>query len=140
VTVPEVDAPEPYTDATAGFVIDGEVRGAIGVEIAETRRERAVGLMERDSLPDGTGMLFVYGSAAPRSFWMKNTLVPLDIVFVGSDMRVLNIEHASPESGVPEDELNRYGSDGTAQYVVEAERGYANETGLSPGDELIVSR
>ena len=135
-----VDAPEPYTDAKINFVVDGEERGELGVEIADTRGERARGLMERDSLPEGTGMLFVYDTPAPRGFWMKNTLVPLDIIFVDGDMRVLNVEHASPEPGVPDDELTRYRSDGAAQYVVEAERGYANETGVSAGDRLVIRR
>jgi uncharacterized membrane protein (UPF0127 family) len=135
-----IDAPEPYTDATVAFVVDGEQTGELAVEIAETRRERARGLMERESVPDGAGMLFVYEDAAPRAFWMKNTLVPLDIIFVNEEMRVLNVEHASPEPYTPEDELTRYHSDGPARYVVEAERGYANETGVSSGDELIIRR
>jgi uncharacterized membrane protein (UPF0127 family) len=140
IEVPEVDAPEPYTDATVAFASDGEVRGELGVEISDTRRERARGLMGRDSLPDNAGMLFVYDGARELSFWMKNTLVPLDIIFVGEDMRVLNVEHASTEPGVPDDELTRYRSDGGAQYVVEAERGYANRTGVSPGDRLVIER
>lgn len=135
-----VDAPEPYTDAKVRFVVDGQERGELAVETADTRGERARGLMERESLPEGTGMLFVYDTPAPRGFWMKDTLVPLDIIFVDGDMRVLNVEHASPEPGVPEDELTRYRSDGAAQYVVEAERGYANETGVSAGDRLVIRR
>ncbi|MFP4174193.1 MAG: DUF192 domain-containing protein [Halobacteriales archaeon] len=136
-----VDAPQPYTDATVSFVVDGESRGELGVEVADTRRERARGLMERETLPDDTGMLFVYGSAEPQSFWMKDTLVPLDIIFVDEEMRVLNVEHADvPEPGTPDDELSSYTSDGAARYVVEAERSYANRTGVSRGDELVIRR
>jgi uncharacterized membrane protein (UPF0127 family) len=135
-----VDAPEPYTDTKVRFVVDGQELGELAVETAETRSERARGLMERESLPEGTGMLFVYDTPAPRGFWMKDTLVPLDIIFVDGDMRVLNVEHASPEPGVPDDELTRYRSDGAAQYVVEAERGYANRTGVSSGDRLVIRR
>lgn len=136
----EIDAPAPYDDAEVAFVVDGEERGQLDVEIAETRSERSQGLMGRESLPEGTGMLFVYGGADVRAFWMKNTLVPLDIIFVDSDRRVVNVKHASPEPDTPDHELTRYTSDGPAQYVVEAERGYANETGISPGDELVIRR
>ena len=139
-SVEEVDAPEPYTDADLAFVVDGEQRGGLGVEISNTTEERRRGLMGRESLPEDAGMLFVYDSAAPRSFWMKNTLVPLDIIFVDGEGRVLNVEHASTEPGVPDDELAGYTSDGAAQYVVEVERGYANETGVSAGDRLVIER
>lgn len=135
-----IDAPEPYTDAEVAFVVDGEERGVLSVEVADTASERQRGLMYRESLPNGTGMLFVYGRANQRRFWMKNTLVPLDIIFVDSNGRVLNVEHAVPEPNTPDDELTRYRSDGPAQFVVEAERGYANRTGISAGDRLVVRR
>ncbi len=129
-----VEAPEPYTDAVVSFVVDGEERGVLAVEVAETPSERARGLMGRESLPDDTGMLFVYEEADDRSFWMLNTKVPLDMVFVDGDRRVVNVEHASPGF-----QGERYRSDGPARFVVEAERGYANETGISAGDELVIS-
>lgn len=137
-----VNMPEPYTDAVVTFVIDGERRGRLAVEIPDTREEIERGLMGRESLPNGTGMLFVYPDTliGQRRFWMKNTLVPLDIIFVDADGRVVNIEHASPgfEGERECSNPDYYCSDGPAKYVVEAERGYANETGLSPGDRLIV--
>jgi len=136
-----VDAPEPYTDARVEFSVGGGRRGELGVEIAETPAERRRGLSGRDSLPDGTGMLFVYNSAGERAFWMRNTLVPLDMIFVDAEMRVLNVEHAPTEPlDTPNDELTRYRSDGPAQYVVETDRGYANRTGVSPGDRLVIER
>jgi uncharacterized membrane protein (UPF0127 family) len=133
-------APEPYTDREVAFVVDGEERGELAVEVAETRSEITEGLMGRESLPNGTGMLFVYGSASQKRFWMKDTLVPLDIIFVDSELRVVNVEHASP--GFEGEEIcsnpDYYCSDGPAQFVVEAERGYANRTGISAGDQLII--
>lgn len=136
----DVDTPEPYTDAAVAFVVDGEQRGALGVEVSNTSDERQRGLMERGTVPDGAGMLFVYERPARRSFWMKDTLVPLDIIFVDGDGRVLNVEHASVETNVSDSQLTRYRSQGAAQYVVEAERGYANRTGVSPGDRLVIER
>ena len=137
-----VEAPEPYTDAEVAFLVDGEELGELAVEVAETKNERQRGLMERESLPNGTGMLFVYGSASQKRFWMKNTLVPLDIIFVDSNLRVVNVEHASPgfEGESVCSNPDYYCSDRPAQFVVEAERGYANRTGVSPGDQLVVRR
>ena len=135
-----VDAPEPYTDREVAFVVDGEQRGELAVEVANNGNEIERGLMERESLPNGTGMLFVYPAVSQRGFWMKNTLVPLDIIFVDSELRVLNVEHASPgfEGERTCSNPDYYCSDGPARFVVEAERGYANRTGISPGDELVI--
>ena len=138
-----VSAPEPYTDAEVVFEVNGSERGELAVEVVFRQRERNIGLMGRESLPNGTGMLFQYRDheVDEKSFWMKNTLIPLDIIFVGPDMRVLNVEHADvPEPNTPDSKLPEYRSDGPAQYVVEAERGYANRTGISPGDRLIIRR
>jgi uncharacterized membrane protein (UPF0127 family) len=137
-----IDAPEPYNDREVAFIVDGEQRGELTVEVADTEKEIKRGLMERESLPNGTGMLFHYRNANERSFWMKNTLVPLDIIFVDSNLRVLNVEHASPgfEGESVCTNPDYYCSDGPAQFVVEAERGYANRTGISAGDRLVVRR
>jgi len=135
------DAPEPYTDAEVTFIVDGEEREKLAVEVAETAQERFLGLRNRRSLPDGTGMLFVYPSPQEDlSFTMQDTHVPLDIIFVDRNMTVLNVEHGEPEVGVPEFRSKDYPSDGPAQFVVEAEQGYANETGVSAGDELVIRR
>ncbi|MFW5928839.1 MAG: DUF192 domain-containing protein, partial [Halobacteriota archaeon] len=89
------------------------------------------------SLPDDSGMLFVYDDEAPRSFWMKDTHVPLDIVFLDRELRVVNVERAAPDPGNLSDrQLPRYPSDAPARYVVEVRRGYADDVGLSPGDRL----
>jgi uncharacterized membrane protein (UPF0127 family) len=135
-----IDAPEPYTDREVAFIVDGEQRGELAVEVANTPSKIERGLMERESLPNGTGMLFVYPAVSQRGFWMKNTLVPLDIIFVDSELRVLNVEHASPgfEGERTCSNPDYYCSDGPARFVVEAERGYANRTGISPGDELVI--
>jgi uncharacterized membrane protein (UPF0127 family) len=98
--------------------------------------------MGRESVPEDAGMLFIYSNDIQRRYWMKNTLIPLDIVFVDANGTVLNVEHASPgfEGRRVCDNPDYYCSDGPARYVVETHRGYANETGLSSGDRLVVSR
>lgn len=129
---------EPTTDdenVTATFVVEDGENPTVTLEVANTSDEREEGLMHRQSLPENHGMLFVYEDAGPRSFWMKNTYVPLDIIFVAPNGTVLNVEHATPG---PEDEgdLDSYRSDGDAQYVVELERGFANRTGVKAGTKL----
>ncbi|MFC4357891.1 DUF192 domain-containing protein [Halobium salinum] len=118
---------------------DRENRTELGnatLEVANEVEEWERGLMGRETLPAGRGMLFEFPDEAPRTFWMKSTLVPLDIVFADGDGVVLNVAHASPEPGVDDDDLRRYASDGEAQYVVEVNRGVANETGIGPGTQL----
>lgn len=127
---------EPEENVTGTFVIDGAEDVTVTLEVADSREERSRGLMFRESLPTNHGMVFVYDEAAPRNFWMKNTPLPLDIIFVAPNGTVLNVGHASPQPNASEDQLERYHSDGDAMYVVELERGFANRTGVGPGTEL----
>jgi len=130
------DATATDGDNVTGTFVTASGNVTVTLEVANTTEERREGLMNRESLPERHGMVFVYDDADGRSFWMKNTLVPLDIIFIAPDGTVLNVEHATPG---PEDEgeLDRYRSDGDAQYVVELERGFANETGVGPGTEFV---
>ncbi len=125
-------------EVDARFHVDGEPLENLTLEVVDTPEDRARGLMFREELADDRGMLFVYAAQQEGlSFWMKNTLVPLDIIFIDSDLRVVDVEHAAPDPGDVDDaELPRYTSDAPARYVVEVNRGYANETGLGYGDEL----
>ncbi|MDY7082476.1 MAG: DUF192 domain-containing protein [Halobacteria archaeon] len=130
-----IEVPEGANNtATATFVVDCELH-TVTLEIADTPEERSKGLMFRDSLAENHGMLFVYQNEAHRSFWMKNTYIPLDMVFVDGNGRVINVEHAAPynESG-----LKSYESDAPAQYVIEVNRGYANRTGIEKGTKVIL--
>ncbi|MDY6776759.1 MAG: DUF192 domain-containing protein [Candidatus Nanohaloarchaea archaeon] len=104
------------------------------VVVADTPGERRKGLMNRSSVPCD-GMLFVFPGEAPRTFWMKHTRIPLDIVFLTSEGRVLNVEHADPPDG-GEPEL--YRSDGDSMYVLEIPRGYAARYGIAEGEDLEV--
>src|SRR5690606_33756069 len=83
---------------------NGNVTRTIDIEIADTPYEWETGLMYRESMEENQGMLFIYPNAAPRSFYMKNTYIPLDIIFMTSDTIVLNIkENAQPrdETSIP---------------------------------------
>lgn len=101
------------------------------VEVADTQREQQYGLMCRRSLAPDRGMLFVFPNAALRTFWMRNTLIPLDIIYIGSNGRVVSISrNVRPldESGAP--------SAGPARYVLELAGGRAAQIGLLPGDRI----
>lgn len=124
-------------NVTATFVMPGCENVTVTLGVADEPEERRRGLMYRQSLADRSGMVFVYDDAAPRTFWMKNTYVPLDIVFVSADRTVLNVAHAQAQPHAPAAEVDRYDSDGPAKYVVELPRGFANRTGVGPGTRLV---
>lgn len=89
------------------------------LEIARTAAERNKGLMERDSMPDDHGMIFLFPEAQEQHFWMKNTRIALDIVYVGSDGKVVSVHHMDPykRDTIP--------SDGPAQFAIELNAGQA---------------
>jgi uncharacterized membrane protein (UPF0127 family) len=107
---------------------DGSLAATLAVEIADTPEARTRGLMGRVLSDDMAGMLFVFASAEPQTFWMRNTPSSLDMIFVDADGKVLNIAaYTAPMS----DQL--YSSAGSAKYVVEARAGFAERFGIRPG-------
>ena len=114
-----------------------EVKGQrFYVEIAADDQSRAMGLMFRDELPDDRGMLFLFRREAPRSFWMRNTRIPLDIIYLDQDLRVVSI--AADVKPCRRDPCPSYPSRGAAQFVLELNAGKASRLGLLPGDVLTV--
>lgn len=113
-----------------------ELRGPWGqarftVELAITPEEQARGLMFRESLPRGAGMLFLYDRPSRVSFWMRNTLIPLDMIFVDSAGTVTRVHHEA----VPLDETPIPGGDGVLA-VLEINGGLARRFGIGAGSEL----
>ena len=108
-------------DGKLDFVrFDDSVVASINIEIADTPETQTKGLMGRSSLDYNNGMLFVFESLKPQKFLMKNTAIPLDIIFVGEKGCVVNIaESTTPMSG------NIYRSKGPIKYVVEVKTGFA---------------
>ncbi|GAB3022057.1 DUF192 domain-containing protein [Natronobiforma cellulositropha] len=128
----------PWTDerATVELVVDGETVATVDAAVADTSRERYVGLSDHESLEDGEGMLFVYRSERERTFVMREMDFDIDIVFVGSDERITDIHHArAPGPGEDGEDLEYTGR---AQWVLEVPRGYVNETGVGVGDEIVI--
>lgn len=119
---------EPST-GTVGTIVVGPA--TYSVEIAQTDDEKAKGLMGRESLPENYGMWFVFDAPQVMQFWMKNTAIPLDILFVGSDMKVLTIH----ENAVPFDE-KLIAPEAPAQYVLELNAGQVAKHGIKKGDAV----
>jgi uncharacterized protein len=105
------------------------------VEVASTPEKQERGLMFRQSLPEEEGMLFIFKEPRELNFWMRNTLIPLDIAFIGADGVILNIHQAKPL-----DESIQYRSAGAAKYVVETNQGWFSRHGIRPGDKVILGR
>jgi uncharacterized protein len=101
------------------------------IEVAKTASEKILGLMYRKSMAADAGMLFLYDRPQPVTFWMRNTYIPLDMVFIGADGRVSRIEsHTEPFS------LAVISSDGEVEAVLELNAGTADAIGLKAGDKV----
>jgi uncharacterized protein len=101
------------------------------VEMATTEKEKETGLMYRKELPDGKGMLFDFSPEQQISMWMKNTYIPLDMIFIRADGRILRIaENTEPMS------TKIISSGGLAKGVLEVIAGTAQKYGIAPGDRV----
>lgn len=105
------------------------------VEIAATDAERAYGLMNREALQEGTGMLFIHEREEPQAYWMKDTLIPLDILYFNRARRLVSQQRNVPPCAdgfmCPP-----WPSSGPALYVLELNAGEAERLGLEEGTEL----
>lgn len=114
---------------------DGEINQQVDIEIADTEYETRTGLMHRESMEDDQGMLFIYANEAPRSFYMKNTYIPLDLIFYDKDTTVVSyIENAVPldETSLP--------SEKPAQFILELNAGKVQEWKIEIGDKMTFER
>jgi uncharacterized membrane protein (UPF0127 family)/predicted SprT family Zn-dependent metalloprotease len=107
------------------LVINGS---AINVERADDHASRQLGLMYRNFLPQDAGMLFSFPNSEERSFWMKNTYIPLSIAYLDVEGKILNIEDMDPHN------QNGVRSAGPAMFALEANKGWFTERGVSAGD------
>lgn len=125
-----------YQDAKAaakGSFFNGakEALLVVDLEVANTPKAIEQGLMNRQYIAPNTGMLFWFEKEEPRSFWMRNTLVPLDMIFITSTGRITNIHHAVP----PNNDTLRSSAE-PVQYVVELPGGTAAKHQLTAGDRF----
>lgn len=109
---------------------------SIKIELAQTQEETERGLMFRENLSEREGMLFIFPKDDIRLFWMKNTLIDLDMIFIDGNGGITSIANNIPHSyiGAPEEEIAR--AAGFGKYVLEVNSGFANKYNLKPGDML----
>ena len=112
-------------------IITKSGRHNFDVELAISDRQQSQGLMFRRSLPANAGMLFDYKIPTSISMWMKNTFIPLDMIFIGADGRIINIVQRT----VPQSEAT-ISSRGRARAVLEVNGGTASGLGIKPGDRV----
>ena len=103
----------------------------IRVEVAETQQQRQVGLMGRPSLAPDRGMLFIFQSPDRHDFWMKNTLIPLDIIWMDSNKRIIYIAEGVPPCKTRD--CPSYGPTRKTLYTLELDSGMADRYGLKIG-------
>ena len=103
------------------------------VEIADNAQSRALGLMFREHLDEDKGMLFIFDDEAERYFWMKNTKMPLGMIFMDKDGIILNIVTAEP---CKEDPCQSYASEDKAKYVLEINAGESKNIGVGEKAEI----
>lgn len=130
---PPTDLPEvPFVaEGSLSFTRGGSELSTITIEIADTDSTRDRGLMERNSLPENSGMLFIFPEPAPQRFWMANTRISLDLVFADAEGTIVEIaRYTRPQSQQGVESLV------PALYVVEVAAGYTESIGLVEGDQI----
>lgn len=122
-------------DAEALIYKNDSILQKIDVQFAQTEEQRAVGLMYRSTMEEHQGMWFIFEEEAPRSFYMRNTEIPLDIIYLNKDKKVVSIaKNARPydETSLP--------SEKPAMYVLEINGGLSDKWGIDKGDWVEISK
>lgn len=114
---------------TIRFYNENKQVAEIKAEVADTIYQQAIGLMNRTNMPEDKGMLFIFGSEAKKEFWMKNTLIPLDMIFLDKDFKIVNIIENAQPCKILDCEL--YSSTGPAKYVIEINGGLSSKYNLT---------
>jgi uncharacterized membrane protein (UPF0127 family) len=139
VLLPDTAANQPSSDSyvfkkqgmASFYDKDGSPKCSFEIEIAETPEQQKLGLMYRDSMAVNQGMLFPYAAPTSPSFWMKDTYLPLDIIFIGADSTIVSLsKNTTPFS---EERIN---PKAPAQFVLEINAGLSQKLNLSEGDKF----
>ena len=120
-----------YTDGTVSLA--GKT---LNVEVADTSLKQAQGLSGRSGLSEDEGMLFVYNESHMGNFWMKDMIMPIDIIWINGDKVIDISSEVQPEPGVAEEQLKRYSPNQQFDLVLEVRSGWAKEYGVKAGDVI----
>ena len=121
----------PLELPTATILINGH---SLVIELAATPTARVCGLSQRSELPPDRGMLFIFPDSRPRSFWMKDTYIPLSLAYLDDSGRILSIQDMTP---LQVDK--HYLSEQPASYALEVNRGWFDRNGIEVGDIVEIS-
>jgi uncharacterized membrane protein (UPF0127 family) len=102
----------------------------INAEVASTPRQREIGLMFRSAMPASDGMLFIFEQPGQQCFWMRNTLIPLSVAFIGDDGSVVNVDDMKPQT------LDSHCSAKPVRFVLEMNDGWFAKRGIKTGSKL----
>jgi|TARA_Y100000310_G_scaffold248848_1_gene254817 hypothetical protein len=115
---------------------NGKENIKVDVEVADDLSERTQGLMFRESLNKNSGMLFIFEEEEKHAFWMKNTLIPLDMIFISEDLEIVDIKNAIP---CEEENCKSYAPKEKAKYVLEVNGDFTTENNINIGDRIRLS-
>lgn len=131
LTIGAVCLSMPMPGQAASFLQLSLGSGTLDVEVAATQSQRGQGLMNRGSMAQSQGMLFVYPAPAYFCMWMKNTLIPLSVAFIDAQGRVINMADMAPQT-----ETNHC-TQRNAMYALEVNRGWFRKHGVSAGTQVL---
>ena len=119
------------------LIDNGEKILKVNAEIADDSEERAKGLMFRERLEENSGMLFVFGNEEEQTFWMKNTLIPLDMIFIDKNFKIVDIKYAIP---CDKDPCSLYKSSMPVKYVLEVNSNFTTRNNIKIGNNIFLNQ
>ncbi len=138
LTVVNMENANEKQSAVVTFLPDNSTSLTITCKVASSPKQLSKGLVYQEKLSKGEGMLFVFDYPRNVSYWMKNVLIPLDIIFLDENCTVINVENAEVEANASDDELKRYHSVSPAKWVVEINQDLCNSYGIEKGTEVSI--
>lgn len=127
----DLETPPVLAHGKVTFFSDTENKKVVSVEIAKEDAHRQRGLMFRKAMPEDEGMVFIFEDTRPLSFWMHNTCIPLDMIFVGPDGTIVAIEENTPTLSD-----DNFSSGCDARFVIEMNAGWARKNGVQAGQRV----
>jgi uncharacterized membrane protein (UPF0127 family) len=117
-------------------LINGKLKKTLKVEVASTQQEHMQGLMNRKKLSENQGMLFVFAEERVREFWMKNTLIDLDIAYFNKERKIIDIQQMQAQTSVVQTHFPTYPSKLPAQYALEMNKGWFKKNKFPEGTKF----
>lgn len=124
---------EDATPKNKSIIIENK---EINVEVARSNEERSKGLSNREKLDSNSGMVFVFNKNSKPSFWMKDTKIPLDIIWINDEKIVSINKNVQPEPNKKDSELKRYPAPSEIDYVLEVNAGFSDKYGIKAGSTV----